>query len=172
SFALLKASPALGILVARASLNPHRWFDTVVMLDGIEETRDRLGLPPGDPARELYDLMLDRDVAGRVNDLRRGEVADRDRLAAEADGLRAKLHEARGRVAELGRGLSAQEASLSSLPPEQTAPRTSLPATGATPSVADEQERRRLRGKVEELKHLLTERNEERSTLRRQLAKL
>jgi hypothetical protein len=172
SFALLKASPALGILVARASLNPHRWFDTVVMLDVIEEARDRLGLPPGDQARELCEFMLDRDVAGRVSDLRRGEAADRERLAAEADGLREKLHESRVRVAELEHGLRAQEASLSRLPAEQTAPRTSVPAAGATPSVTDEQERRRLRGKVDELKQLLTERNEERSTLRRQLAKL
>jgi hypothetical protein len=46
-------------------------------------------------------------------------------------------------------------------------------ALQATPAPAgDEAERRRLRAKVDELKHLLKDRNEERASLRRQLAKV
>ena len=145
-----------------------------MLLEVIEEARDRLGLPPGDPARELYELMLDRDAQGRVDDLlRRGETAERDLLVGEVEELRDKLRESKARITKLERGLRAEEASLRRLPAQQpTAARTPVAATAPTaPSEADEQERRRLRAKVEELKHLLTERNEERTALRRQLAK-
>ncbi len=105
--------------------------------------------------------------------LRRSETAERDLLAGEVEGLREKLRESKARVATLERGLRAEEASLRRLPLQlPAAPRTPLAATAPTPpSEADEQERRRLRAKVEELKHLLTERNDERTALRRQLAK-
>ena len=47
------------------------------------------------------------------------------------------------------------------------APPTAPPAT-----IAEDPERRRLRAKVDELKHMLTERNQERGRLRRELARV
>jgi len=175
SFALLATSPALGIVVARGSLSARRWIDSGVLLDVVEEARDRLGLPPGDAARELYELLLDRDAAGRVDDvLRRGDSAQRDALATQAEGLQDMLRESKARVADLERRLHAQEASLGRLQPSAPdEPRAPVIVTAATPPPAgDEAERRRLRAKVDELKHMLTERNEERASLRRQLAKV
>jgi len=175
SFALLKASPALGVVVARGSLSARRWLDSSVVIDAVEEARDRLGLPPGDAGRDLFELLLDRDAARQEDDsVRGGASAERDSLAAKAEALHDKLRESKERVADLERRLRAHEASLG---PDQAGkpaqPRAQ--ATGIVPAPApaqsqDEAERRRLRAKVDELKHLLTERNEERTTLRRQLA--
>jgi hypothetical protein len=175
SFSLLRASPALGVVVARGSLSARRWLDSDVVVDTVEEARDRLGLPPGDTARDLYELLLDRDAARRVDEvLQRGASAERDALAANAEGLQDKLRESKARVADLERRLRAQEASLGRLPTQKPVealmPMTTAAATAQ--STSDEAERRRLRVKVDELKHLLTERNEERTALRRQLAKV
>jgi hypothetical protein len=174
SHGLLTTLPALGILVARASLTAERSLDSAMLSDAIEEARDRLGLRPGDPARELYELMLDRDSADRAAVLmRRTETAERDRLASEAEDLAAKLRESKLRIATLERGLRTQEASLDRLPPQPPrAVQTPVVKPASPTSEADEQERRRLRAKVEELKQLLTERNLERSDLRKQLAKV
>lgn len=172
SFALLRSSPALGILLTRGSLSAERPFDSDALLADIEEARDRLGLPPGDPAREIYEQMLDRETTRRVDELvRHGESAERERLATEAEALREKLRESKLRIDELERGMRAQESSLKRL----TAHPTSAPSAGppaSAPSAADEEERRRLRAKLSELKQLIAERNEERSVLRRQLTKM
>jgi hypothetical protein len=188
SHALLNTSPAMGILVTRASLSAERLLDSELLVDLIEEARDRLALPPGDPARELFEQMLERDTSRRVDELvRRGESAEQERLASEADGLREKLRESKARVAALERGLRKHEASLVRLPPRPAdEPRTAAPPVAArpppaaiatppvtaSPSPADEAERRRLRAKVDELKQLLTERNEERAALRKQLVRV
>jgi hypothetical protein len=175
AFSLLQASPALGIVVARGSLSAHRWLDSATIIDVVEEARDRLGLPPGDSGRDLFELLLDRDTAGRVDHaLRRGDSAERGGLAAQAEDLQDKLKESRTRVADLERRLRAQEASLGQLQPDRPAQvRVEVVTTAATPPWSDDGgERRRLRAKVDELKHLLTERNEERKVLRKQLAKV
>lgn len=159
AFSLLKASPALGVVVARGSLSARRSFDSGYLVEVIEEARDRLGLPPGDAAANLFELLLDRDAASRVDDIaRRGATAERDALAAQAEGLQDKLRDSKARFTELERRLHAQEASLDRLshktPPE---PRTPVVAPEARPTpAAEEAERRRLRAKVDELKHLLT----------------
>ncbi len=172
SFALLRGSPALGILVARASLSAERPFDSDGLLEVIEEARDRLGLPPGDPAWEIYEQRLDRETARKVDELvKHGESAERERLVAEAEGLREKLRDSKSRIDELEQRMRVQEASLTRLSADQSsAPPTAPPASAPLP--ADEEERRRLRAKLAELKLLLAERNAERTTLRRQLAKM
>jgi hypothetical protein len=172
SFALLRSSPALGILMGRASLSAERSFDSDSLLADIEEARDRLGLPPGDPAGEIYEQMLERWTARKVEEIaKQGESAERERLVSEAEGLREKLRESRSRIDELERGMRLQEDSLTRLTAQKTNARLpELPTP--VPPAADEEERRRLRAKLSELKQLLTERNAERSTLRSQLAKM
>ena len=173
SITLLETSPAVGILVARGSLNAQRALDSGMLLDIIEEARDRLGLPPGDPVRDGYEQMLERETDRRAEEMARsGETAERERLAAEAEALREKLRESKMRIAELERGLRTQEASLTQLKPPSQRIQPTVPITTSPPAPADEQERRRLRAKVAELKQLLSERNEERTSLRQQLAKV
>jgi len=175
SFGLLAASPALGILVARASLSIERLFDAGVLVDVIEEARDRLGLPPGDPARDWYEQMLDRDAGRRIDELvSRKESSENDHLADEAEGLRTKLQESRARIADLERGLREEQSSLKVLTPPAPKAAEPAPKTPPTPasSPSNEEERRRLRAKVEELKCMLTERNQERTHLRSELARV
>jgi hypothetical protein len=50
--------PALGILVGRGVIPHSHFMDAQVLLAVILETRDRLGLPPEDPAEELYESRL------------------------------------------------------------------------------------------------------------------
>jgi hypothetical protein len=172
SFALLRSFPALGILVTRASLSAERPFDSDTLLESIEEARDRLGLRPGDPAREVYEQLLDRETTRKVEELaQQGESVERERLVAEAEGLREKLRESRSRIDELERTMRAQEGSLARLAAQKASALLTAPAAPG-PSAADEEERRRLRARLSELKQLLAERNAERSTLRRQLAKM
>lgn len=132
SFALLRSSPALGILMTRASLSAERPFDADVLLEGIEETRDRLGLPPGDPAWDIYEQMLDQETARRVDQLgQHGESAERERLVTQAESLREKLRESRLRIDELERGMRAQETALKRLKAHQTSAPPTLPPAPA-----------------------------------------
>jgi hypothetical protein len=55
-------------MVERGSLSARRWLDSSVVIDAVEEARDRLGLPPGDAARDLFELLLDRDAARQEDD--------------------------------------------------------------------------------------------------------
>lgn len=172
SYALLQVSPALGILTARASLNAARALDSMMLLQTLEEARDRLNLPPGDPARESYEHMLDQATTRRLEELlQRGESVEQERLAAEAEALREKLQESKSRILELEQGMSAQETMLQHLARASPSPLPAVvPQAAPPPSSAEEEERRRLRGKLAKMKQLLKERTEERVALRQKLA--
>jgi hypothetical protein len=151
--ALLAYHPALGIVAARGALATAGAEDAVVFLELVEEARDRLGLPAGDPAGEVYDALvkLDRD---RAADPAAKEAVEE--LTSETRALRAHAREAGARVQEL-------EARL----------RERQREPGAAPSPAPaawESERSELRDRVAELKSLIADGNAERGELRRQLA--
>ena len=82
-------------------------------------------------------------------------------LASEAERLRGQARLASSRVAELEARLREQERAL----------KESAPKTADTAAPSDEEERRRLRTKVEELKARIAEGNEERTSLRQELAR-
>jgi hypothetical protein len=159
AYGLLVTHPALGIHFARGVIDPRRPLDSEILLDKIEEARDLLALPPGDAWQSVYDEALDRDVvrhAAQAEATSRGEA-----LAAEAERLRGQAKLASSRVAELEARLREQERAL-----KEAAPRSSTPA-----APSDEEERRRLRTKVEELKVRIAEGNEERASLRKELTR-
>jgi hypothetical protein len=55
-----------GIVFARGVLNPERILDAETLLESIERSRDKLLLPPGDPAAEYYDFILDRSLRAAI----------------------------------------------------------------------------------------------------------
>jgi hypothetical protein len=153
--ALLAYHPALGILAARGALATSGPEDAAVFLDLVEEARDQLGLPPGDPAGDVYEALekLDRR--------REAEPADRqvvEELTTEVRALRARAIEATARIQELEARLRDRQRE----PGEAPSP----------PPAAWESERSELRDRVAELKALIAEGNAERAQLRRQLSEV
>jgi hypothetical protein len=151
--ALLAYHPALGIVAARGALATAGAEDAVVFLELVEEARDRLGLPAGDPAGDVYDALvkLDRDRAADPV----GKEAVEE-LTSEARALRAHAREASARIQELEGRLREKQHE---------------PGVAPSPAPAAwESERSELRERVVELKSLIAEGNEERADLRRQLA--
>jgi hypothetical protein len=166
AFSLLQHRPALGIVFARGTISTDRPLDAMAVLDGIEEARDVLGLPPGDPAGEAYDALIDLDMDERVRTAGTSTSEAHERAVAEAAELRARGKESSSRIAELERRLREQEAGLAARDAS-----SQQPAVAPAPrSPAEEDERRRLRGKIDELKGLISEGNRERTELRRALA--
>ena len=154
---LLRAMPGLGVLVARGCMRSGRAIVNDGLLGGIEETRDALNLPSGDPAWDVHAALKGDDDADH-------DDADRERVVAEASELRGSLRAASTRMDDLERQLAAKQAEL------ETA-RTSQPArSAAMHDAADAERMRNLRFKVEELEGLVRAGNAERSDLRRQLA--
>jgi len=145
--ALMRAVPALGILVARGCLRPGS-IENDILGEDADATRDRLGLPPGDP---IWDLMalVDADESPKQDD-------------GEAKQLRTNLRVTSARVDELEQQLSRAQDELKQ---RKAAP---TPITAAVP--IDRDREKELRAKIDELKSLVSEGNEERGELRRQLA--
>jgi hypothetical protein len=171
ALALLDQFPALGILVARGALNSERAFDMEYMLDDVERARDRLQLPPGDLAHDLYESLIERDL---VN-MEEGEDSHSDvpgRMLPDATGEHRKLlREASLKVASLEKRLREQEELLRKAAAERKlAPPLPQSSKVPAPLPAESEEIRRLRGKVTELKGLISEGHKERSALRVRVA--
>jgi len=161
AYCLLDHFPALGIAVARGAIHRERPLDSEVLVEEIERARDHLGLPPGDPALDRFDELLASDVEGRLAGRRSADGA----LDGAADELRGRLQDAAGRAAALEEQLAARERQLAEREGELAAL-----AGGRRPAGRDDAEADRLKHKVDELKGLIAERNDERSQLRRELA--
>ncbi|HEY8042183.1 MAG TPA: SEC-C metal-binding domain-containing protein [Polyangiaceae bacterium] len=157
--ALLTYYPALGVVAARGALTTERPEDSAMFLELIEEARDRLGLPPNDPAAAVYDAI---EELGRVGDGAPASEEVVERLTAEAQALRVRAREASAKIGEL-------ESRLRERQRELTLPEV----TGGAPAAPDadaEEKRRKLAERVAELKSLIAEGNAERAELRRKLA--
>jgi hypothetical protein len=151
--AVMDYYPALGLVLARGSFSGCSPGMAQLLLDQIEEARDRLDLPPADPYLDVFARLngLKRAEARRVDELQRLRN-ERGRLTKQLHELHIKLDEARAQLARLSQ----------QRPPEE--------ASGPGPEEAPwAEERRRLQRKVLRLKWLLSERNRERAALRRQL---
>jgi hypothetical protein len=159
AYALLRHRPALGIVVARAALTAAERSRTEGLLEEIEEARDRLLLPPDDPAWETFEQLTDEQLAGENEEDDRDDEDGRERAALreQAKALREEADRAAARVRDLERRLRAHDAEIAAAP---------------APGPAEGEEIRRLRAKNDELKSLIEEGNRERRGLRRDLATL
>jgi uncharacterized protein YecA (UPF0149 family) len=147
AYSLLRLEPALGIVAARACIGTLHVDDPDLLLDAVEEARDKLGLPPSDPAWGVLDALT---VDSKTR--KRGKGAPPK--PAAHDGDRAQLH---ARIDELERTLSRVRGELD-------AART-RPAAELVRARVDEPE-----GRIEELEQIIREGNAERAALRRELA--
>lgn len=144
---LLRASPALGILVARGCISAGRPLDNEMLADDIEDAREQLGLPSGDPAW---------DTVALIEDAEKDDGEDE-----EAKKLRSSLRATSARVDELEQELARKQEELKQPKP--------APAGAPVPRI-DRDREKELRDKIDELKGLVSEGNAERAELRRQMA--
>jgi len=150
AYALLRAEPTLGIYFARACIGTLHVDDADLMLEYVEDARDRLGLKPTDPAWDILDTLR----AGVKSSSRRAPAK-----AAQASEDTA-LHDARAKVSELERTIDALRTELADM---RTRPAAELMRAAPTPSG--------LEARVRELEGLIREGNAERTELRKQLQK-
>jgi hypothetical protein len=146
AYSLLRVEPALGIVAARACIGTLHVDDPDALLDTVEEARDKLGLPPSDPAWGVLDALT---VDAKTR--KRGKSAPA--RAPEGDD-RAQLH---ARIDEL-------ERLLAKVRTELDAART-RPAAELVRARVEEPDSR-----IRELEGLIREGNAERLALRRELA--
>ena len=147
AYALLRASPALGIYFARACIGTLHVDDADLLLEYVEDARDKLGLPPTDPAWDILDT------------LRAGVKGAGRRRAAEPE-ANAELHDARAKIADLERTVDTLRTELADM--------RTRPAAELVRARSDESP---LEARVRELEALIREGNAERAELRRQLQK-
>jgi hypothetical protein len=160
--AMARSLPALAFVLLNGAVNIGATEPYLEIMMG--RTRDRLLLEPGPLNKNQEEVGVQRWEEER-RDARR--KADYDELAGEERKLRARLEGATGLIEELEKKLADKEQQLVSPPP--VAATSSAPAPVA-PSPAEDEEKRRLRAKVNELKGLVDESHAERSRLKRELS--
>jgi hypothetical protein len=171
AFALVDHFPALGILVARGALTKERYFDSYTLLEAMEEARDELGVAPFEPWWDIWEQISDGQARpGTLTPERAQEV---EKITSELRRARAKADEAAVEVADLRRRLKALEAAP--MTPRAVDAHTkpeARNAVGPAPTNGEivEVEKKRLRGKVEELQRIISQGQEERRDLRQRLA--
>jgi hypothetical protein len=174
-FALLRHSPALGILVARGAMHERRTNDCQILLEAMEDARDRLLLPPFEPWWDFYEGMIesaeerDEQVAltakqqKLADELKRAKLEKR-RATAELTKLKQRLDELDAAQAE-----EAPKARPTKARPEAEKPAAPGVVAAAAVDAKIEEERRQLRAKVAELRRIVAEGQEERRELRKKL---
>lgn len=162
SQALLRAMPALGILVARGAIVEGDPIDTAMLQNSVEEARDRLLLRPGDPGLQVGETLraaqADRAAAANAE-------AERARLAETTEALRARLHEATTRGAEFQRAAEHNQRELA------RAKRT-LTTVDPHGDASVHEEVQRLRDKSARQQAIIRSGHAERVGLRRQLSRV
>ncbi len=153
---LMSFDKSLAILVARSALRPDQLDNAAVLIQQIEDARDDLLLPPGDPAIDLFTMM------GGVRKARVAADQERASLAKEADSLRNELEAKTRRLSEMERDLERREQELREA-------RQRADDAQAQPT-RSEQERRASKEKIGRLEALVREKNEQLAESRRALA--
>lgn len=173
AFTLLRHWPALGIYVARGALHERRGADCSMLLEAMEDARDKLLVAPFEPWWDLYERMVDA-ADDRDEDIKQTleqkKLADSLRTAhKEQRKVTAQLTKLKARLDELDRADAPAEAPNKS----KTTSATKATAGDRERAAVDpkvEEERRLLRSKVAELRRIVTEGQEERRELRQKLA--
>lgn len=170
--ALLRRHPPLGILVARGAMSRDNLMDAEMLAQMVEEVRDTLQLPAGDRASEIRDFWAEERMESELRDLvRRIETAQQREEAAEAEELRRNYAQARRERERLKAQLCElqQELEQAEEPVAQPVAQPVNAPVEAAPSRADIG---RLRQKIDRLKGIINQKNEERSALREQVCEL
>jgi hypothetical protein len=164
AYELLEPYPALGIVVARGSLDPEHTEDSTTLLNEIEWARDRLGAPPDDPYWGVWDLMVQEKRLAKVDDAEKAALREElERVRAEAADARAEAHV---HVRELGK----YRDQLTDLEDKAKASERKISKTARERAAqeADAEAARKLRGKIRELEVRIREGQVERAELRKQ----
>ena len=144
AYTLLRAEPALGIIAARACIGTLHVDDAALLLELVEEARDRLNLPPTDAAWDVLDALTE---------------PQKKKHEGESDAqLKSSLAESSGRIDQLERALAQVRSELSDA---KTRPAAELMRAPEQTSG--------LESKVRELEALIREGNAERRELRKQI---
>ncbi|HEY5949844.1 MAG TPA: SEC-C metal-binding domain-containing protein [Kofleriaceae bacterium] len=142
AYALLRAEPALGIVAARACIGAMHVDDPDLLLELVEDARDRMNVAPEDPAWDVLEALTDKTKA---------------KPATDESKLTEALASSTARIDELERKLAAQRSEL-----EQARTRPAAELMRAP-------EQRTGLERVAELEALIREGNAERRQLRKQL---
>ncbi len=165
AYELLLAYPALGVLVARGSLDVAYVQESWTLLEEIEAARDRLGAPPNDPFWSVYDGMLSDQKLARASD------EEKEALRAEVERARVEAAEARAQAHLLVRDLGLYERELAELEARATEAEARAEARSSIADVAEEAQQasaaKALRRKIRELEGRIREGQRERADLRR-----
>ncbi len=168
--ALLRRHPPLGILVARGAMSRDNPEEADMLAAVVEQVRDKLWLPAGDRASEIRDLWAEEHMESELRDLaQRIETAHQREEAAEAEKLRRKCAQARRERDDLKAQLSQLQRELDRAKQPAAQPAV-VPAAAASADLSADVGR--LRHKIERLKGIIDQKNEERSALRQQVAAL
>ncbi|MEQ9075460.1 MAG: SEC-C metal-binding domain-containing protein [Sandaracinaceae bacterium] len=170
AYELLEPYPALGIVMARGSLDPEHPADSETLLAEIEWARDRLGAPPDDPAWSLWDLMNEERRLARAGD------EEREALQRELEKMRAEAQNARADAQVLSRELNKHRGQLEALESraEEAEARRARAKNAAERAAAerDVEAAKRLRQKIRELEGRIREGQRERRELRERAEEL
>ena len=145
AYSLLRAEPLLGIYMARACIGTLHVDDADLLLEYVEDARDKLGLPPTDPAWDVLDALRIKTKRSKAEPPRSDD----------------ELAQARGKISDLERTIDTLRTELADL---RTRPAAELVRAAPTESG--------LEARVRELEGLIREGQAERAELRKQLAKL
>jgi hypothetical protein len=174
--ALLRWFPALGIYVARGALHEARPNDSQILLEQIEDARDRLLLSPHEAWWDIYDAFF-ADPDETPTTQQRKDDAKREKLKEDLRRARAtsrktavEMEKLRARVAELDDTLAGAPASAKRPNASQTTRDARKEGSETAVDLELAEERRRLKGKIDELVRIIGEGQEERRDLRRQIA--
>jgi len=163
ALAVLRAHPALGILLARGAFGAMQRSEVLeVLLEEVEYARDALDLRGADPAWRLYDLVAARDEEEASEEAAERAAEERARAVAEAAELRKSMKLQAAQLQKLENRLRSREEALAIA--KQSTRRVRAPGE------PDPDEQKRLRQKIAELKARVKESNEERAALKRALA--
>lgn len=171
---LVKTHPAVGLLVARAALDPDRDLDSEMLLRSIDEVRDRLLLDPEEPWWQIYGLWIDdhQEKLHRAYEFET-DAREREALNREIDELRRKLRGAGEQAQTLAAELESGRRQLERLAREREE-LSMIVATSGTGEARErmnelEAERLRLREKITVLEGQISHGNEQRVEMRRQM---
>lgn len=148
---LRRSRPALSLLLARVALvqSDDEW-EGDMLLGGLSLTRARLGLTREDPIEDVWERLQEYDEE-------EDDAPDPAMLA-----LQKELTEARQRLRQL------ENAQSRAARPDKNRAQV-VPASEVPPPPAPDPEAKRLRERLQEVKALLRERNQERTRLRDEL---
>jgi hypothetical protein len=174
---LLQTHPALGLLVARAVIDPDRDLESEMLLSVIDEVRDRLLLDPEEPWREIYDLLIARrDERAAREEAWEANDQEREALSEEVHKLREELRQASEQTQLLTAELRQRRDDLESLAREREElsgiVAASLGGDGLARQSEREAEKLRLRERIDALEKQISAGNEQRAEMRRQLKRL